>query len=242
MTRFFPLMLAATLFLGPASSLAQPVPMGPGDPWFVPWGAGPAFEMHIHAGPVVLPPMVVPAESMYGPQAVRRFLGVDQSALPGPPARNEPRERPRPASNPQAVALAQRFIAFGDARFGEQKYDEAIAKYRKAIAAAPDCADGWFRLGWGLLATGRYPQAANAFKQGIKREPQWANSGFSLAGLYGENRMAQTAHIEALADAAAADRNNSDLLFLVGLSLHFDGQAERAAPFFRRARQLATSP
>ena len=41
-----------------------------------------------------------------------------------------------------------------------------------------------------------------------------------------------------MAKAATEDPNNSDLMFLLGIHLHFDGKPDRAATFFKRATEL----
>ncbi len=42
-----------------------------------------------------------------------------------------------------------------------------------------------------------------------------------------------------LAAAMGLSAQDADLAFLMGVFLHFDGQVERARPFFQRAAQLA---
>lgn len=152
---------------------------------------------------------------------------------------DEPAPRPivRPA-NAAATARARQFVAFGDERFREQDFSLAYQRYKKAAQAAPDLAEAYFRQGLAHIALGHYPSAAAAIKRGLAFQPRWAGSDFRLDQLYGDNRLAKTNHLERLADAAANDADNADLLFLVGIELHFDGQAARARPFFERAADL----
>ena len=42
-----------------------------------------------------------------------------------------------------------------------------------------------------------------------------------------------------MAAAAEKEPGNGDLLFLVGVYLHFDGHADRSGPFFQAAAKLA---
>lgn len=151
----------------------------------------------------------------------------------------EPAPRPivRPA-NAAATARARQFVAFGDERFREQDFSLAYQRYKKAAQSAPDLADAYFRQGLAQIALGHYPSAAAAIKRGLAFQPRWPGSDFRLDQLYGDNRLAKTNHLERLADAAANDADNADLLFLVGIELHFDGQAARARPFFERAADL----
>ncbi|MEX2118296.1 MAG: tetratricopeptide repeat protein [Pirellulales bacterium] len=210
-------------------------------------------------GPIVYPPLVVPAETMYGPQALRRFMGVDQppAAAPAPapaiqagqaagggfgvlaPAAPDPARPKRPPSNAEAVARSRQFITFGDEHFRQQKFANAYQRYKKAVAAAPDLADPWFRQGQTLLAMGRYDSAASALKRGLSLKPDWPRTAFRLDQLYGANQLAKTTHLEALARAATQKPDNADLMFLLGVQLYFDGQADRARNFFIRSRDLA---
>ena len=78
-----------------------------------------------------------------------------------------------------------------------------------------------------------------AINRGLEIDPRWPESGFSLDELYKDNVAAKAAHLEALAAAAEKRPNDANFLFLIGVHLYFDGQAARAAPFFRAAAQLA---
>ncbi len=207
--------------------------------------------------PYYIPPLYLPAEELYGPRAVQRFMGVDhwfqqqpqsqppvilrqapaEAAPPRPPAEPED-DKPGRGTNPQALNLAWRFLGFGDAHFGNQNYSEANDRYRKAATAAPLLADSYFRQGYALMAMGRYDQAVRAIRRGMDLGADWPRSGFHNAELYGDNPQAKAAHLEALATASEKDPHNADLLFLVGVVLHFDGRPERARPFFERAVQL----
>jgi tetratricopeptide (TPR) repeat protein len=153
----------------------------------------------------------------------------------------DPAEPPEPgrATNEQTTTLAWKFIGYGDAHFGNQRYADANVRYRKATQTAPQLADGWFRQGFAMAAMQRFDLAARSIKRGLTLDPTWPKSDFDLDELYGGNDMAKTAHIDALAAAAVAEPTNADLLFLVGVHLHFDGQKDRAKPFFQRVAQMA---
>ena len=200
-------------------------------------------------GPVYYPPAWMPADHLYGPQAVQRFMGV------GPPPgaargasvvavleEDEKEEEKKPnlrGTNRRSLDLAWRFIGFGDAHFENQKYLDANQRYRKATQVAPQLGDARFRHGFALIALGRYDAAAKAIKWGLTLEPNWPKSNFKVDDLYGQNQMAKKAHLEVLAKEAAKAPNDADLLFLVGVCLHFDGQPQRAKVFLQKAAQLA---
>ena len=65
----------------------------------------------------------------------------------------------------KAMELAWKFISFGDARFGDLKYAEALDRYRRATHEAPTLGDAWFREGFALAGMGNYDQAAKAMRR-----------------------------------------------------------------------------
>jgi tetratricopeptide (TPR) repeat protein len=187
------------------------------------------------------PPLWLPAETLYGPQALQRFFGpsVSSSAAPVQKRAAEVKKPVERVVNAETRGLAWRFITFGDAHFANNKFSEAYQRYRKAAEIVPELAEAHFRQGFALIGAGRFDAAAKAFRRGLAIEPAWPRSGFRLGDLYVGNPAAKAVHLEALADAAEKDGNNADLLFLLGVFLHFDGQRPRAVPFFERAEQLA---
>lgn len=211
---------------------------------------GPAY----YGAGAYLPPVVLPAETLYGPTAVQRFMGVDtgwgDSTAPALPAAGAvvsghraaaatapPDVRPR-ASNAQAKARAQQFLNFGDAYFGKQKYHEAYQRYKDASVAAPDLPEAYFRQGWAMIAMGQVEAAAKALRRGLQLHADWPNSGFQLETLYQGQPLAKANHREMLAKAAIDEPANPDPLLLLGAHFYFDGQPQRAAEFFQRAQRL----
>ena len=179
-------------------------------------------------------------------QAVQRFLDGPARTTAntnGSPSQYERDESAEPTiasergTGSHATALAWRSIGFGDTHFAAHKYSAAIDRYRTAARTAPQLADAFFRQGFVLLAMGRYDQAAETIKRGLRIDPRWAKSDFTLKKLYGSDDAAKNAHRDALVVAAAARPNDADLQFLLGVHLYFDGQTRRAAESFQRARQ-----
>jgi tetratricopeptide (TPR) repeat protein len=199
--------------------------------------------------PLYLPPLVVPAEAIYGPAAAWRMLdAVMPPAVPTiPTIVNAPRpaeiapadaNRKPPASDQRAVDRARRYVTLGDAAIREQNYAMAKSRYHKALAIAPDLAESYFRQGQTLVALGKYDDAVETFKRGLKLDPLWPQWPLRLDVFYGPNQVAKAAHLEAVAQRALAEPNNPDLLFLVGVELYLDGQRQRSRKFFVRAEQL----
>ncbi len=203
------------------------------DPWRYPYYGPPYYPV----GPV------------WGAEGVRRFLGlnrmpavVNRQIIVVPKDKQDEKDEQQPvprSSNARAFALGWQFIDFGDGHFNNQKYADAYQRYKRAARAAPTLADAYFRQGFALIALGNYEQAANTIKRGLELDPDWARSDFHNDELYGGNEAAKTAHLDALGQAATDNPNDADLQFLVGVFLHFEGQPQRAKPFFERAARMA---
>ncbi len=216
--------------------------------WGPNYGYSYGYYPPYYLGPVILPPLYLPAEEFYGPLAVLRFMGMDglrRPALPviianqkvaevdGRPARPKLR-----VSNAAMKAQAGKFMAFGDARFLKQNYNSALDRYRTAAQSASDLPETFVRQGFALVAMGRFDSAAKAMRRALLLQPDANKWNVRLADLYGENKIAKTAHLEALARAVEDNPQSADLLLLLGLQLLCDGQADRAMPVFQRCEQL----
>ncbi|MBL9122188.1 MAG: hypothetical protein JNG90_01060, partial [Planctomycetaceae bacterium] len=141
-------------------------------------------------------------------------------------------------ANDAARGRALHLVAVGDEDFRAQKYVEAASRYRRAAQGAPDLAEAHFRHGVTEIALARYESAAKSCKKGLEADPGWIAAGFRLANLYGPNQAAKTAHLERLAQEAAARPGDADLRFLIGVELYLDGEYARARKFFEQAAAL----
>lgn len=207
-------------------------------------------------GPYVLPPLVLPAQTLFGPQPVQQMMGMGVNVGGGPgfagPAgpvaggqagggqmANPPaaRQRKPRVSNAEAKARAGKFIDFGDALFAKQQFRQALERYKLAAQQAPDMAEIYLRQGIALVAVGQYESAAKSFRRGVKL-PDWNVAGMGIDQLYNGARAAKEAHIEALAMALRTAPHDANLLFVLGMEMFLSGQPERASAFFARAAQL----
>ncbi len=158
------------------------------------------------------------------------------------PADAAPAAKPKlRTTNPQSKAKAGKFIAYGDANFGKQKYLSAVERYKTAAQIAPDMAEAYFRQGYALIAMSQYAEAFKAFRRGLGIRGEWHDSAFRLDQLYAGAGAAKTAHLENLAKAVEANPMDSDLLVALGMQLFFDGQRARSELFFARAAQLGAN-
>lgn len=159
----------------------------------------------------------------------------DQPELPEPsvdrPAFPTRDDLPQ-ASSDAARRRSAKYIQQGDQLFARGRYLEAMSVYQRAAASTPDAAQPLIRQGLAYLAAKRYERAADVIRRGLRIEPDYASSGFRLRQLYGGDIVAKNEHLDALAEAASADPGNADLPLLAAIFLHYDGQSDRAAPFF----------
>lgn len=212
-----------------------------------------------------LPPAIIPAEVMYGPAAVQRVMGVapplgtsvvnnttyvnngPNAAVNNTPTNgggfgvnaggvNPPKIHIAP-TNAEARARSKRQLEIGDDWFRKQQYGEAWIAYKEAARAAPDVADAYFHQAAAAVAQRRYEAAVDALKYGLRISSTYVDGEFKYTKLYGDNRLAQTSHLEALAQAAL-DQPSADLYFLTGVMLFFDAEPMRSTPFFAKAREV----
>jgi Tfp pilus assembly protein PilF len=226
-----------------------------GHPYYYPrwgygYGTGIYFDPATNTAEYYLPPIYSPAELNYGPLAIERFLGIRRNPIVMPPSADaapdaadkdvtpaEVADKLRKSNN-ESRARGKRFIEFGDALFLRQRFNEALQRYKSAIEAAPDLVDAYMREGFALIAVNQYRLATKALKIAVELDPEFVKSGFRLDDLYGANRLAETSHLETLAREALENPDDADLLFLVGMMLHADGEPERARRFLGKAAEL----
>lgn len=144
----------------------------------------------------------------------------------------------QPQANGRSLELGRKFVGYGDKQFSKGNYLDAQLRYRKAIKAAPDFAEAYFRRGQAMIALGQYDLAAGAFKQGLQLKPTWPMEGFRLVDLYGDNLLAMDDHLDALRDAVDQQPLNPDLEFLLAWQLYFGGQRHASEEHFVRAAAM----
>ncbi len=215
----------------------------------------PYYNRHYYrGGSYMLPPIVLPPDLLYGPQALNRFLyGSNVNTNPPVviqvnPATSAPAQ---PATNElgepewaREVTLAMRerawrFIEVGDTAFLNRDYRTAGERYRAAARAAPRVVEAYLKQAQAMIALERYEDALEAYGRALALPPLWATANFTLDEQYGpEGAATKEKHLNQLAAAAEQDPNNPSLLLLVGMELFYDQQPERAVNFLRRAKEL----
>ena len=158
-----------------------------------------------------------------------------------PPAAEEEITRRVAALKPSTDAgrlHSDELIAAGDREFVAQQFRRAAAKYRDAIAKAPDYPPAHLRAGHAYIATGDYELAVTYLAMGFELSKTIERPDFSLTDLYRGNNVAKDQHFEALADAVLRQPEDGSLLFLTGITLHYDGHPLQARDYFRRAAAI----
>ncbi|MEX2176281.1 MAG: hypothetical protein WD872_18105 [Pirellulaceae bacterium] len=149
----------------------------------------------------------------------------------------------RPVARRATTAAERRataeLLAQGDSLFREQNFQPALMRYKLAAKAAPDLAEIYWRQGHALVACGSFVSAGGAFKRAIALDADVRRDGFTLDALYGTAALAKVAHLETLAEWALEREGSPEPYFLIGITLAYDGQPERASKFFQRAAELA---
>jgi tetratricopeptide (TPR) repeat protein len=140
-------------------------------------------------------------------------------------------------SNLDARSKARAYMTQGDNLFREQRYAAAAQQYRAAASMAPDLAEANWRYSHTLVAMGEYDLAVNAVNRALAASSDIGRNGFTLDTLYGDVGTAKTSHLESLANRAL-ETDSPNAYFLLGMTLHYSGEAVRAEKFFAKAAEV----
>ena len=151
------------------------------------------------------------------------ILGLQAGANADPKMQREYYER-LTASYPRDERA---HFLLGNAYFGQQEYDKAVAEYQKSVELAPDYAPAYNLLGYAQRAKERYGESESAFKKYIELIPNDPNPYDS----YAELLMKMGRFDESIAmyrKALATDSNFSNSRFGVASNLMYQGHHEAA--------------
>ncbi len=128
-----------------------------------------------------------------------------------------------------------------------ERFDEALALYNRAVAAAPQWEEGWWQIGTIEYGRDRYPQCRDAFRRFTALAPG-ISAGYAFLGLCEFQTKELAPALEHLEKAAALGLPNGEQLADVALYhlalLHAKaGNFERALQFSSMlARQAQVNP
>ncbi len=147
---------------------------------------------------------------------------------------NEALWRDTVSRNPAAVMA---WLNLADTLAQAQRYEEAIATYRRALEIKPTDPDGWNDLGNLLVIVGRPAEAVPLFERALTLKPDYAdvhsNFGHALRSL-GRADEAITHYRRAL----ALKPNHTGALNNLGAELAERGQSAEALALFEQAVRL----
>jgi hypothetical protein len=97
-------------------------------------------------------------------------------------------------------------------------------------------------LAQALFALGKYRDALNAIHAGMDLKNNWPTEDFPPRALYKANAADFLEHLKRLEALVEKHPKDTVLLFVLAYELWFDGQRDKAAPLFRKAKQFAPNP
>lgn len=146
-------------------------------------------------------------------------------------------QAPRPADE-RELADALRSERAGDVAFQELDYRKALSHYQRAAAAAPTRGEPRYKAAFARIALGQFAAAGEDLRQAVKLNPSLPVSGPSLRELFGpDHSIARTAALGGVAELARGDVRDADRLFLLGATMHANGD-DRAREIFEAAWRL----
>jgi len=120
----------------------------------------------------------------------------------------------RASSSSAAVdpVAAQRFLKEGDRLFGEKKYSDAFAQYRKAAAADPSLKEALYRTGLACFYLADYATVQDACRKALAIDSSYADARYLLAYSFFQQKKWDDAEREANALAKVDPKRGEDML------------------------------
>lgn len=148
--------------------------------------------------------------------------------------------KPIKPSTPEAQLKSLKYLGQGDVYLRKLEYSKAASRYKSAATAANDLAPPRFHRGIALLGLGRYTEAINEFREGLRRDPSWPHDqAASFDSILGEENITAKQIIKSrVLDWTKDDIRDPDKLFLMGVVLYLDNDEDRAKVLFETAATL----
>ena len=143
-----------------------------------------------------------------------------------------PRNAPSTPNLAETDENAIDLVARGRGLHAQQRYDEAISLFRRAIQLSPDSAEAWVSLGLVLNDAGYYADALPANDAATQLAPgspvAWNNKGFALNELKRYEEALAALDRSLTLDTNVASIWNNRANALLGMSLHAQPQVKPA--------------
>ena len=136
------------------------------------------------------------------------------------------------------IAGERLYLSRGKVAFEAQRYADAAAEFRKAVAAKPDSVTARVNLGAALSQTGDLEGAVEQFEAALRIEPDKANAHYNLAVLLAR----QNKHAEAithLRSALQVESGDVSARYLLAQELVKSERLDEALAEFSRVIQAA---
>jgi tetratricopeptide (TPR) repeat protein len=136
------------------------------------------------------------------------------------------------------IAGERLYLSRGKVAFEAQRYADAAAEFRKAVAAKPDSVTARVNLGAALSQTGDLDGAVEQFEAALRIEPDKANAHYNLAVLLAR----QNKHAEAITHLRSALRvepGDVSARYLLAQELSKSERLDEALAEFSRVVQAA---
>src|SRR5262245_31257601 len=144
------------------------------------------------------------------------------------------------ANWPMGSVSAMRAVTetnLGSALHTEHRLDDAIAHYRRALAAQPDYAPAYSNLAVALREQNRIDEAVASYEQALKIQPEFATAHYNFANLLLE-RGDPAAAIDHFERAIRKEPASADAHGNLGIAFVLTGRIDEALREFRAAINL----
>lgn len=211
---------------------------------YAPYGYG--YGMGAVTSPYVYPEIPSTIERAPAPSGAFSLPMQDQNQVGQTIGRDPLNVRPNVQTHPQllkpstpeAQLRALRLQDVGDQQLRAGRYQNAAQAYEKAIEAAGDIPDPYFRLAIAFIGKGKLAEAANTFEEAAALDPQLPWRFPKLDDLLGlENRLAKEHLKETVVQWANNNVRETQRLFLLGVVMHLDNDP-RAREILESASKL----
>ncbi len=187
--------------------------------------------------PAPMPMSVMPGSPLSAPHDALPSQISPYEKFPGP--KIDPAEKPVLLSSTSARLKSLKLQVNGDQYLRKQMWYHANVNYKQAVAAADDQAEAHLRYGISLAAMKRFDEALSQFKRAVFINPDLPRLNLTLETLFGpSSQVVRSSLLSAAADWLQADLGNADRIFVMGVLLHFNGDA-RAQELFSAALPIS---
>ncbi len=135
---------------------------------------------------------------------------------------------------------AESYFRLGNVAREQQRFADAIAWYRHALAVKPGYVEAWNNLGATLKDLGRLDEAAACYRDAIQYKPDYAEAHSNLGGIFWERGDVDQA-VACFRRALDLKPDYDEALHNLGVVLKDRGEVEEAIACNRRALELRPS-